>query len=148
MLVSTRGRYALRVMVDLAQHQSQGPIPMKDVAQRQQISLKYLEKILPVLSKNGYIVGTHGKGGGDQLTRAPEEYRVGDILRLTEGDLAPVACLEAEENTCERQGICPTLGFWTGLYAAINDYVDRFTLADLVREELAKSGAPSAPPET
>ena len=140
MLVSTRGRYALRVMVDLAQHQSQGPIPMKDVAQRQQISLKYLEKILPVLSKNGYIVGTHGKGGGYQLTRAPEEYRVGDILRLTEGDLAPVACLEAEENTCERCGVCPTLDFWTGLYAAVNAYVDRFTLADLVREELAKSG--------
>lgn len=95
MLVSTRGRYALRVMVDLAQHQDQGLTPMKDVAQRQQISLKYLEKILPVLSKHHYISGTQGKGGGYQLTRPPEEYRVGDILRLTEGDLAPVSCLEA-----------------------------------------------------
>ena len=115
MLVSTRGRYALRVMVDLAQHQSQGPIPMKDVAQRQQISLKYLEKILPVLSKNGYIVGTHGKGGGYQLTRAPEEYRVGDILRLTEGDLAPVACLEAGATPCQQRDTCPTRSMWCEL---------------------------------
>ena len=132
MLVSTRGRYALRVMVDLAQHQSQGPIPMKDVAQRQQISLKYLEKILPVLSKNGYIVGTHGKGGGYQLTRAPEEYRVGDILRLTEGDLAPVACLETEENLCPRAENCVTLLFWKKMKDAIDETAEGTTLADLV----------------
>lgn len=133
MLVSTRGRYALRVMVDLAQHQSQGPIPMKDVAQRQQISLKYLEKILPVLSKNGYIVGTHGKGGGYQLTRAPEEYRVGDILRLTEGNLAPVACLEAGAAPCQQRDTCPTRSMWCELGRRVNEYLDSVTLADLMK---------------
>ena len=133
MLVSTRGRYALRVMVDLAQHQSQGPIPMKDVAQRQQISLKYLEKILPVLSKNGYIVGTHGKGGGYQLPRAPEEYRVGDILRLTEGDLAPVACLEAGAAPCQQRDTCTTRSMWGELGRRVNEYLDSVTLADLMK---------------
>ena len=137
MLVSTRGRYALRVMVDLAQHQSQGPIPMKDVAQRQQISLKYLEKILPVLSKNGYIVGTHGKGGGYQLTRAPEDYRVGDILRLTEGDLAPVECA-TDDGFCDRCGDCVTIELWQEIHRAVSAVVDGTTLGDLVVRYHAK----------
>ena len=93
MFISTRGRYALRVMIDLAEHRSDGNISMKSVAERQDISLKYLEKILPILVKEKMIEGVHGKGGGYRLTNEPESYRVGDILRLTEGDLAPVACL-------------------------------------------------------
>lgn len=133
MLVSTRGRYALRVMVDLAQHQDQGLTPMKDVAQRQQISLKYLEKILPVLSKHHYVSGTQGKGGGYQLTRPPEEYRVGDILRLTEGDLAPVSCLEAGAPPCQQRDSCPTRSMWCELGRRVNEYLDSVTLADLMK---------------
>ena len=94
MIVSTKGRYALRVMIDLAEHQKDGYIPMKDVAERQHVSLKYMEKIMPVLSKNNLVEGVHGKGGGYRLTRQPADYTVGEILRLTEGDMAPVACLE------------------------------------------------------
>ena len=100
MMISTRGRYALRVMIDLAEQQSDSYIPMKDVATRQNISLKYLERILPSLVKSHFIEGVHGKGGGYRLTRTPEEYRIGDILRLTEGDLAPVACLECGAEPC------------------------------------------------
>lgn len=133
MLVSTRGRYALRVMVDLAQHQDQGLTPMKDVAQRQQISLKYLEKILPVLSKHHYISGIQGKGGGYQLTRAPEEYRVGEILRLTEGDLAPVSCLETGAPPCQQRESCPTRPLWCELGRRVNEYLDSVTLADLMK---------------
>ena len=135
MLISTRGRYALRVMIDLAEHQSGGYIPMKDVAQRQGISLKYLERILPVLAKNHFIEGVHGKGGGYKLTRAPEEYRVGDILRLTEGDLAPVACLECGAKPCERKEECRTISMWTGFNRVINEYFDGVTIADLMREQ-------------
>ncbi len=132
MLVSTRGRYALRVMIDLAEHQSGGYIPMKDVAQRQEISLKYLERILPALAKNGLIEGVQGKGGGYRLTRAPEEYRVGDILRLTEGDLAPVACLECGAELCDRAEKCRTRSMWTGFHDLINHYFDGITIADLM----------------
>ena len=135
MLISTRGRYALRVMIDLAENQTGGYIPMKDVAQRQGISLKYLERILPVLAKNGLIEGVHGKGGGYKLTRTPEEYRVGDILRLTEGDLAPVACLECGASPCERTGTCRTISLWTGFHRVINEYFDGVTIADLMVPE-------------
>lgn len=132
MLISTRGRYALRVMIDLAEHQADSYIPMKAVAQRQGISLKYLERILPVLAKNKMIEGVTGKGGGYKLTRAPEEYKVGDILRLTEGDLAPVACLECGAEPCERAGECRTLSLWTGFNRVINEYLDSVTVADLM----------------
>ncbi len=139
MLVSTRGRYALRVMIDLAEHQNGGYTPMKDVAQRQEISLKYLERILPVLAKNGLIEGVQGKGGGYRLTRLPKEYRVGDILRLTEGDLAPVSCPECSAKTCDRAGACRTLSMWTGVQNLINNYFDGVTIADLmVVEETAE----------
>ena len=135
MLISTKGRYALRVMTDLAENQGNGMIPMKDVAKRQGISLKYLERILPVLSKNHLIEGHQGKGGGYRLTRKPEDYKVGEILRLTEGDLAPVACLECHATPCERQSTCRTFSLWDGLNNVINDYLDRFTLADLMQEK-------------
>lgn len=133
MMISTRGRYALRVMIDLAEHQSDGYIPMKDVAQRQGISLKYLERILPALVQAGEIEGVHGKGGGYRLTRAPEYYRVGDILRLTEGDLAPVACLGCDAKPCAREPQCRTIGMWRRFSEMTNAYFDGITIADLMR---------------
>ena len=134
MMISTRGRYALRVMLDLAEHQGEKYIPMKEVAKRQGISLKYLEKILPALAKNGFIVGVHGKGGGYQLTREPSEYRVGDNLRITEGDLAPVACLQCDSEPCDHVDSCRTRPMWLQLHSMINDYFDSVTLEDLLRD--------------
>lgn len=132
MMISTRGRYALRVMIDLAEHNADSYIPMKEVAQRQEISLKYLERILPVLVKNGLVEGVQGKGGGYRLSRAPEEYTVGEILRLTEGDLAPVACLGCQAEPCEKRDSCKTLSMWSEFHRLTNDYFDSVTLADLV----------------
>ncbi len=137
MMISTRGRYALRVMIDLAEHPSADYIPMKDVAARQEISLKYLEKIMPVLTKAGLVEGQHGKGGGYRLCREPEDYPIGEILRLTEGELAPVACLECGAKPCPRMGSCRTIGMWRRFYALINDYFDNITLADLMKEATA-----------
>lgn len=133
MMISTRGRYCLRVMIDLAEHQGEGYIPMKDVASRQGISLKYLEKILPVLAKNDIVDGIQGKGGGYRLSRKPEEYPLGQILRLTEGTLAPVACLECGAAPCDRASECRTLPVWTELDRIVNSYLDSVTLADLLR---------------
>lgn len=135
MMISTRGRYALRVMIDLAEHSEGGFIPMKDVAARQEISLKYLERILPVLAKNNLIEGVQGKGGGYRLTRDPADYPVGEILRLTEGDLAPVACLENGSTPCGRSIECRTIDMWSRLNRLINDFFDGITIADLMRTE-------------
>ena len=140
MLISTRGRYALRVLIDLAEHIDGGYVPMKDIAERQGISLKYLERIIPVLSKNGIIEGLQGKGGGYRLVRSPEECKIGDILRLTEGDLAPVACLEYEPVDCERAGECMTLPVWRGLYKAVTDYLDGITLQDIIDKSAQSYG--------
>ena len=134
MMISTRGRYALRVLADLAEHRSEGFIPMKDVAARQEISLKYMEKILPVLTKNHIVDGIQGKGGGYRLSREPEEYTLGEILRLTEGSLAPVACLDCGAKTCPRAASCPTLPGWSELDKRISGYLDSVTLADLVKK--------------
>ena len=129
-MISTRGRYALRVMIDLAVHQKDGYIPMKTVAARQGISLKYLEQILPVLSQNKLVSAVHGKGGGYILAKDPSEITVGDILRLTEKELAPVACLSEKADKCDREEICPTLDFWKGYHQIVGDYLDSKTLAD------------------
>lgn len=134
MMVSTKGRYALRVMIDLAEHQSESYIPMKDVANRQHVSLKYMEKIMPVLSKNNLVEGVHGKGGGYRLTRTPNAYTVGEILRLTEGDMAPVACLECNAIPCDKTADCRTLPMWTDFYKLINEYFDGITIADLMKQ--------------
>lgn len=136
MMISTRGRYALRVLIDLAEHAGDGYIPMKEVANRQRISLKYLEQIVPVLSKNGFIEGVHGKGGGYRLVKAPEDCRVGDILRLTEGDLAPVACLEHGAKPCERADKCKIYPMWTEFYKIVNNYFDGKTLADVLKTSM------------
>lgn len=133
MMISTRGRYCLRVMIDLAEYQAEGYIPMKAVAQRQGISLKYLEKILPILAKNNIIEGIQGKGGGYRLRRPPEEYPLGEILRLTEGTLAPVACLECGAAPCEKAAECRTLPVWTELDRRIQEYLDSVTVADLLK---------------
>ena len=132
MLVSTRGRYALRVVIDLAENAIGGFIPMKDVATRQRISLKYITKIMPLLTKGGLVEGVHGKGGGYRLTKNPEQYTVGEILRLTEGSLAPVACLDGDCKGCSRSDECPTLDVWKNLDKLINDYLDGVTLDQLV----------------
>lgn len=134
MLISTRGRYALRVMIDLAEHRDGGYIPMKDVAERQRISLKYLERILPALTKNRLVEGVHGKGGGYKLTKEPDEYLVGDILRLTEGDLAPVSCLGCDAQPCELNSQCRTRPMWVELNKLINNYFDKITIADLMKK--------------
>lgn len=132
MMVSTRGRYALQVMIDLAEHNNGEYIPMKDVAKRQSLSLKYLERILPTLSKNELVVGVHGKGGGYRLSRSPENYKVGEILRLTEGDLAPVSCI-AQGGGCT--GACRTMKMWHDFYKMTNDFFDSITLADLMQSD-------------
>ena len=134
MMISSRGRYCLRVMIDLAEHQGDGYIPMKDVAARQEISLKYLEKILPVLVKNGIVEGLQGKTGGYRLSRTPEEYTLGEILRLTEGTLAPVACLDCGAAPCDRAAHCKTLPVWTELDRIVNGYLDSVTIADLLQK--------------
>ena len=136
MMISTRGRYALRVMIDLAEHNSDGYVPMKSVAERQNISLKYLEKILPVLVKEKLVTGIHGKGGGYRLTQEPDTYRIGDLLRLTDGDLAPVACLECGAEPCRHMDDCRTIPLWRELDRRINAYLDSVTLADLMRCEV------------
>ena len=137
MIISTRGRYALRVLIDLAEHADDGYIPMKTIADRQGISLKYLEQIVRALSKNGFIEGVHGKGGGYRLVKAPEDCRVGDVLRLTEGDLAPVACLECGAKPCERVYKCKTYPMWTEFYRIVSEYFDGKTLADIVKTDLS-----------
>ena len=135
MLISTRGRYALRVLIDLAEHTDGGYVPMKDIAERQGISLKYLERIIPVLSKNGIIEGLQGKGGGYRLVKSPEECKIGDILRLTVGDLAPVACLECGAKPCERVSECRTYPLWVEFYRHVNEFFDGKTLADVVKTD-------------
>lgn len=135
MLISTRGRYALRVMADLAGHPSEEYIPLKEIARRQEISEKYLEAVVKTLVKAGMLSGVRGKGGGYRLTRSPEEYTVGSILRLTEESLAPVACLEEEAPPCARASACRTLPVWRELDRVINGYLDSVTLADLARRD-------------
>ena len=132
MMVSTKGRYALRVLIDLAEHQTDGYIPLKDTAARQEISEKYLEGIIKVLVKAKLLEGVRGKGGGYRLTKAPEQYTVGSILRLTENSMAPVACLDGDCQGCSRSAECPTPRVWKNLDKLINDYLDGVTLDALV----------------
>lgn len=134
MKISTKGRYALRLMIDLAQHDAAGYIPLRDISKRQEISAKYLEQIVVQLSRAGFVTSTRGAQGGYQLAKPASEYTVGDILRITEGPLAPVACLAKEPMECPRAGECITLDFWRGLYDVVNQYVDSITLEELVNQ--------------
>lgn len=132
MKISTKGRYALRLMVDLAEHKDSGFIALKDVAKRQNISKKYLEQIVPVLNGAGLLATNRGNRGGYRLAKEPKEYTVGDILRITEGSIAPVSCLESDVNSCERKNFCQTLYVWEGLYKVVNEYLDSITVQDIV----------------
>ena len=137
MIVSTKGRYALRVMIDLAEHQTERYVPLKEVAARQEISEKYLENILKVLVQNGFLEGLRGKGGGYRLTRSPDQYTVAEILVLTEGNLAPVSCLAPGAPSCERMANCRTYNMWKGLNDLITNYFGNITIADLAAPEEA-----------
>ena len=130
MKISTKGRYALRLMLDLAQNQKDGFVALKDIAERQDISKKYLEQIVPILNRAGLLKTTRGYQGGYMLAKSPQSYTVGDILRITEGSLAP--CLEDEENQCDKYETCMTVGVWKGLYKVINNYLDSITLQDIL----------------
>lgn len=136
-MISTRGRYALRVMIDIAEHSGGNFVPMKEVAARQEISLKYIERIMPLLTKENLVEGQHGKGGGYRLCRPPEDYSVGEILRATEGGLAPVACLECRAKPCSRAAECRTLPMWQKYYAMTNEFFDGISVADLMKNEAA-----------
>ncbi|MBQ2061894.1 MAG: RrF2 family transcriptional regulator [Oscillospiraceae bacterium] len=133
MIVSSRGRYALRVMVDLAEQNTNAYTAMREIAQRQEISLKYLEKILPSLVSGGLIEGIHGKGGGYRLKRPPEEITAWEILRLSEGDLAPVSCVSCDADPCSRTAECRTRPMWDELNTIVRRYLDGVTLADLMK---------------
>ena len=132
MKISTKGRYALRMMIDLAMYGKDGFVALKDIAERQNISKKYLEQIVPLLNKSGLLRTNRGYLGGYALSKEPSKYSVGEILRVTEGDLCPVACLQYEPNNCERAAACPTLFVWEGLYKAITDYLDGISLQDIL----------------
>lgn len=139
MKISTKGRYALRMMIDLAMHRGDGCVALKDIAARQGISKKYLEQIVPLLNKAELLKTNRGYQGGYSLSKPPEQYTVGEILRVTEGSLSPVACLQYKENTCPRKAECVTLPVWEGLYKAITDYLDGITLRDIM-EQSANGG--------
>ena len=134
MIVSTKGRYALRVMLCFAQRGGDEYIPLKEIAEAENISQKYLESIMTILSKAGFVDAIHGKGGGYRLNRAPEDYTVGSILRLTEGSLAPVSCTTQGAAACSRSTCCQTLPMWEKLEKMINDFFEDITIADLLRD--------------
>ena len=131
-MISTRGRYALRVLIDIAENSNGNYIPLNDIANRQDISEKYLESILVLLTRGNLLNGLRGKGGGYKLTKSPEEYTMKSILTLTEGTLAPVACLKDGAEPCSKKSVCKTLPVWQGLNKAITDYLDSITLADII----------------
>lgn len=135
MKISTKGRYALRMMLDLAEHQGDGYIALKDIAERQNVSKKYLEQIVPILNKADILNTNRGYQGGYRLARTPDKYTVGNILRITEGSISPVACLDKNPVECERAAECATLPVWQGLYKVITDYLDGITLQDILDKQ-------------
>lgn len=137
MKISTKGRYALRMLLDLAQHSAEGYVALKDIAERQNISKKYLEQIVPLLNKSGLLRTNRGYQGGYMLSKPAEQYNVGEILRVTEGNLCPVACLQYEKNDCPRASECMTLFVWEGLYKTITDYLDGLSLQDIIDHSTA-----------
>ncbi len=140
MKISTKGRYALRLMLDLASNDQKEPIRIKEIAQRQNISVKYLEQIISGLSRAGYVNSSRGPAGGYRLAKEPKEYTIGMILRATEGDMAPVSCLEGEINECERCNDCVTLRLWQEIYDAVQAVIDKYTLEDLMNWQREKNG--------
>lgn len=143
MKISTRGRYALRLMLDLAVHNTGEPVSLKDIAGRQQISEKYLEQIISMLNKAGFVRSIRGAQGGYLLKKEPSAYTVGEILRLTEGDLAPVDCVGKESGSCGRKQECVTIRVWERISQAVNQVIDQITLADMVGWQEEKAGGES-----
>ena len=139
MKISTKGRYALRLMLDLAEHEDCGFISLRDIAERQNISKKYLEQIISVLNRADVLRTTRGFQGGYMLARRPDQYTVGEILRLTEGSLSSVACLDMGRVGCERRGECATLPIWQGLNCVISEYLDGITLQDIIDQQKERS---------
>lgn len=138
MKISTKGRYALRMLLDLAEHQEDGYIALKDIARRQEISKKYLEQIVPILNRSDILLANRGFQGGYRLAKAPNQYTVGEILRITEGSLAPVSCLDTDPINCLRSSECSTLPIWQGLYRVITEYLNGITLQDLLDQQRAR----------
>lgn len=136
MMVSTKGRYAIRVMIDLAQNSEEGYISLNTISKRQEISLKYLESIVAVLNKAGIVESIRGKDGGYRLTKKPEDYTVGEIIKLTEGTIAPVTCLESPTNSCENADQCLTLPIWIKLEKIVEEYLDGISLRDLLDRKI------------
>ena len=132
MLVSTKGRYALRVLVDMAEHRTADYMPLREIARRQNISEKYLESIVKAMVQGGVLAGMRGKGGGYRLSRSPDQITAGEVLRISEGSLSPVSCLEDGAPPCARTEECRTLSMWRGLDKLIQDYLDGVTIADLM----------------
>ena len=139
-MISTRGRYAIRMMLDLAEHGNEEFVPLKDIAERQDISKKYLEQIIPILSRTGFLLTNRGFQGGYKLAKNADSYTVGDILRETENGLCPVSCLKDCPNQCPRAEDCMTLPMWKGLQKAINEYLDSITLQDLIDKKTFENG--------
>lgn len=136
MKISTKGRYALRMLIDLAEHNEKGFIALKEIAERQDISKKYLEQIIPILNRSGILITNRGYQGGYKLGKNPKEITVGEILRNTEGSMAPVACLEQTPNQCEKCSYCVTLPVWQGLEKVVNEYLDGISLQDIIDQKV------------
>lgn len=139
MKISTKGRYALRMLIDLAEHNDNGFVALKEIAERQDISKKYLEQIIPILNRSGILITNRGYQGGYKLAKNPEEITVGEILRNTEGSMAPVACLEQTPNQCEKCSYCVTLPVWQGLEKVVNEYLDSISLQDIINQSKSRS---------
>ena len=139
-MISTKGRYALRLMVDIASYSKGEVVSLKDISKRQEISIKYLEQVVSVLVKSGMLISVRGNNGGYLLAKSPSEYTAGDILRVSEGTLAPISCIQSDPIRCNRANMCSTVDFWKGYYKAILDYVDNVTLEDLSAKEVERIG--------
>ena len=139
-MISTKGRYALRLMVDIATYSNGNVVSLKDISKREEISMKYLEQVVSLLTRGGLLLSVRGNNGGYLLAKDPKDYRVGDILRVAEGSLAPINCLQCEPNICSRASTCSTLDFWKGYYKVITDYVDNISLEELKNQELERLG--------
>ena len=139
-MISTKGRYALRMMIDIGAYSNGEVVTLKEISKRQEISVKYLEQVVSLLVKQGFLISVRGNNGGYMLAKEPKLYTAGDILRVAEGTLAPIACLQCDPIKCERVDKCSTIDFWRGYYKAITDYVDNITLEDMINSELARIG--------
>lgn len=139
-MISTKGRYALRLMIDIATYSNGGIVSLKDISNRQNISIKYLEQVVALLTRGGLLISVRGNNGGYRLSKNAKDYTAGEILKAAEGTLAPVACLQCEPVNCERAEVCSTIDFWKGFNKVINDYVNKITLEDLANNEKEKIG--------